>query len=70
MYRSSFAAKADEYAVLAAGARSPDERALYLSLEKSFREFAEADRRIVRTRDRHPSLFARRPYGARTPERV
>ncbi len=62
MFRSSYAIKAAEYAVLAAAAQTDDERELYLSLEKSFRKFADADRRISQARDRHPAVFARRPY--------
>jgi hypothetical protein len=61
MYRSRYAVQADHYAQLAAGAETPAERDVYLSMEKSWRHFAESDRRINDVRTRNKTVFARQP---------
>lgn len=57
MYRSEFGVEADQYAALARAASSPEERELYLSMEKSWRRFADAQRRIRAVRARNPDVF-------------
>jgi hypothetical protein len=61
MYRSDFAAEADRYARLAAEASKPNDRDLFLSMETSWRAFAESQRRIDEVRNRHKTMFARKP---------
>jgi alkyl sulfatase BDS1-like metallo-beta-lactamase superfamily hydrolase len=61
MYRSRYAVQADTYAQLAADAETPAERDVYLSMETSWRHFAESDRRINDVRTRNKAVFARKP---------
>lgn len=61
MYRSQYTVQADNYAQLAAKAKTPGERDVLLSMEKSLRHFAESDRRIDAVRTRNRTVFARKP---------
>jgi hypothetical protein len=61
MYRSRYAVQADHYAQLAAKAETPAQRDVLLSIEKSWRHFAESDRRINDVRTRNQAVFARKP---------
>jgi hypothetical protein len=60
MYRSRYAVQADHYAQLAGGAKTPAERDVYLSMEKSWRHFADSDTRIHAVRTRNKAVFARK----------
>ncbi|BCJ89978.1 hypothetical protein IZ6_07130 [Terrihabitans soli] len=61
MYRSRYAVQADTYAQLAAAAKTTAERDVLLSMEKSWRHFAESDRRINEVRTRNKAVFTRKP---------
>jgi hypothetical protein len=61
MYRSQFAVQADRYARLAAEAANVSEREIFLSMEKSWRHFAESERRINEVRSRNKAVFMRKP---------
>ena len=61
MYRSRYAVQADHYAQLAAKAETPAQRDVLLSMEASWRHFAESDRRINDVRTRNRAVFARKP---------
>ena len=59
MQRSQFSVQADQYARLAAKAETQRERTLYLSMESSWRAFADSDRRIAEVRQRNRTIFSR-----------
>jgi hypothetical protein len=61
MYRSQFSVQADRYARLAADAETHSERDVFLSMEKSWRHFADSERRINEVRERNKAMFARKP---------